>query len=69
MSVASKPTNEPPFLIQVVPPSIEYSRGAVPPDAVIVIVPSAIPQSVASVNATFVMLGAAGTVNIIGLEV
>ena len=59
--------NEPPFCIQVVPPSIEYSSGAVPPEAVTVIVPSATPQSVGLVEATFVMEGAFGISNMTGL--
>ena len=65
--VASKPANEPPFATQVSPLSIEYSSGAVPPDAVIVIVPSKAPQSVGSLEETFVILGALGTVKMTGL--
>ena len=59
--------NAPAFATQFVPPSIEYSNGAVPPVAVIVIVPSATPHSVGFEEATFVMLGAFGVTNTTGL--
>ena len=65
--VASKPANVPPLATQFPPPSIEYSNGAVPPVAVMVIVPSATPQSVGFVDDTFVMLGALGIDKLIGL--
>ena len=55
------------FANQFEPPSLENSKGAVPPIAVTVIVPSANPQLVGSVDVTFVMLGAFGTVKITGL--
>ena len=48
---------------------MEYSNGAVPPCAVTVIVPSATPQSVGSVKATLVMLGAFGISRMTGLFV
>ena len=63
----SSPVNEPPFCTQFRPPSMLYSNGAVPPLAVIVIVPFETPQSVGSVDATLVIVGAAGTDNITGL--
>jgi len=53
---------------QFVPPSIEYCNGAVPPVAVIVIVPFTDAQSVGSVEETFVIKGAFGAVNTTGLE-
>ena len=47
----------------VAPPSIEYCNGAIPPVAAITICPSAEPQSVGSVDDTFVIVGALGAVN------
>ena len=59
--------NEPPFVIQVKPPSIEYSNEA--PVAETVIVPSTTPQLEGSVEAILVMIGATGAVNIISVDV
>ena len=51
----------------VAPPLIEYCKGAVPPVACMVIVPSVTPQSVGFVENTLVIDGAFGAVNITGL--
>ena len=53
----------------VSPLSMLYSNAPCPPVAVMSIVPSAKPQSVGCVEATFVIEGALGTVNSTGLEV
>jgi hypothetical protein len=61
--------NSPLLATQFIPPSFEYSNGASPPDAAIVIFPLLEPQSVGSVVATVIMLGELGCVKITGLLV
>ena len=63
----ANPVNTPPFANQSVP-LIVYSNVPEPPVAVTVIVPSVNPQFVGSLDATFVIDGAPGTVMMIGLS-
>ena len=60
----ARPVNEP-EPSQVVPPSIEYCSGEpFGDDAVIMIVPSEIPQSVGSVNIVDAITGSTLSVNV-----
>ncbi len=63
----ARPVKLPPLENQSVPPLMLYSKGAIPPEAVMVMVPSVSPQSVGSVKVTSVISGEFGATKVIWL--